>query len=228
MRRISGAESLVAVIGNADAMLLDFDGVIADSEPFFRRSWNMALEPWGLIIPEKDYWKYWSSLGEGLRGEMERRGLSSVDPELAERRQRQFYREFVESGMIPLFPGSVEFLETLDSGEGWAGRPYCIASNTPAELVRDILSAGGAPVPNIVGGEGLDKKPSPAIFLEAASRLDCSPRSTVVLEDSWKGVEAAERGGFISVLVMNRYNRDLEIESMFRVDGTGTLMEFIY
>ncbi|MFO8183769.1 MAG: HAD family phosphatase [Candidatus Aegiribacteria sp.] len=226
MTAASGSESLESVIRDAEAMLLDFDGVIADSEPFFRRSWNGALEPWGHSIPERDYWKFWSSLGQGLEGEIERRGLSSIDPELARRRQREIYLGFVERGMIPLFPGSVELLEALDSGAGWAGRPYCIASNTPAPLVRDILSAGGAPVPNIVGGEGLEKKPSPAIFLEAASRLGRSPRSTVVLEDSWKGIAAAEKGGFISVLVKNRYNRDLEIESMFRVDGTGTLMEF--
>lgn len=227
MRATAGSKSLEAVIDDADAMLLDFDGVIADSEPFFRRSWNRALEPWGHIIPEKDYWKFWSSLGEGLPGEIERRGLSSVDPELAARRQKEFYLEFVEDGMIPLFPGSVELLEALDSGVGWAGRPFCIASNTPAPLIRDILSARGAPVPNIVGGAGLEKKPSPAIFMEASSRIGCSPRSTVVLEDSWKGVAAAERGGFVSVLIMNRYNRDLEIESMFRVCGFGTLMEFI-
>lgn len=227
MSVMSGSESIGRVIMSADALLLDFDGVIADSEPFFRRSWNRALEPWGHSISEKDYWKFWSSLGEGLQGEMNRRKLSSVDPELARRRQREIYREFVERGMIPLFPGSVELLKALDSGTGWAGRPYCIASNTPAPLIKNILSAGGAHAPNIVGGEGLEKKPSPAIFLEAASRLGCSPRSTVVLEDSWKGIAAAGRGGFISVLVTNQYNRDLEIESMFQISGIGTLMEFI-
>lgn len=224
MKPNSASEGISRFLDRTEAMLLDFDGVIADSEPFFRISWNRALEPWGHSISEGDYWKYWTSMGEGLEGEIRRKGLTSVDPETAYRRQKSAYREIVESGSIPLFPGARRLLDSLAEGDRWGGRPFCIASNTPAETVRRILRNGGCTVPEVIGGEGLRKKPAPDIFLEAASRLGCSPGATMVLEDSWKGVSAADKGGFFTVLVLNRYNRDLGISSDFRIDGLEPLI----
>jgi beta-phosphoglucomutase-like phosphatase (HAD superfamily) len=57
--------------------------------------------------------------------------------------------------------------------------------------------------------------------------LDVSPPSTLVFEDSWKGVTAAERGGFISVLVLNRYNRGLDIKSEFVIDGIQAIYDLL-
>ncbi len=224
---VSGETDLCKVFDEAEAMLLDFDGVLADSEPVFRRSWNIALEPWGHSIPEREYWKYWSSLGHGLEGEMERKNLDSIDPELARQRQQRAYSDLVAGGGVPLFPRAVELIEYLAAGVGWRGRPYCIASNTPSEIVRSILRQGGARIPEVVGGEGMRKKPSPDIFISAAEKLGVSPERTLVLEDSWKGICAADTGGFIGILVLNPYNRDLEIESMYRVDGIREILDLL-
>ena len=43
---------------------------------------------------------------------------------------------------------------------------------------------------------GLPGKPDPAMFLEAARRLDVQPARGVVFEDATAGVEAGRRGGF--------------------------------
>ncbi|PKW15872.1 trehalose-phosphatase [Saccharopolyspora spinosa] len=43
---------------------------------------------------------------------------------------------------------------------------------------------------------GLPGKPDPAVFLEAARRLDTPPWASVVVEDGQAGVEAARTGGF--------------------------------
>jgi beta-phosphoglucomutase-like phosphatase (HAD superfamily) len=212
---------------NASSFLFDFDGVLADSEPFFRRSWNEALEPWGHSIPEEDYWKYWSSLGHGLEGEIERCGLEGVDVHLARERQRDSYESYVNRGMVPLFPDTVRLLELLSSRHHSTPKPFCIASNTPYRLVRKILISGGAPVPLIVGGDNLPIKPSPDIFLRAASLLGSSPSTTLVFEDSWKGVSAAESGGFASVLVLNRYNSSFEIRSSYVISGIQQLLDVI-
>ncbi len=209
------------------AFLFDFDGVLADSEPFFRKSWNIALEPWGHEVSEEDYWKYWSSLGEGLNGEIRRYGLEAIDVPLARQRQKDIYKDFVNDDKVPLFPQAARLLEILSSDEIASRRQFCIASNTPSGIIRKILLKGGAPVPLIVGGEKLKKKPSPDIFLRASSLLGVSPLSTLVFEDSWKGVTAAERGGFISVLVLNRYNRGLDIKSEFVIDGIQAILDLL-
>ncbi|MGM0627877.1 MAG: hypothetical protein ACQETZ_06940, partial [Candidatus Fermentibacterota bacterium] len=59
---------LTALLSGATHLILDFDGVVADSEPLFRRSWNHALSSVGHRVSEEDYWLHWSSLGEGLEG----------------------------------------------------------------------------------------------------------------------------------------------------------------
>ncbi len=209
------------------AFLFDFDGVLADSEPLFRRSWNIALQPWGHEISPEDYWKYWSSLGEGLEGEIRRYGLDSIDVPLARKRQKNIYEGFVSDGMVPLFPQSAMLLEMLSSERIASRWPFCIASNTPRKLIQKILIKGGAPVPMIVGGDNLEKKPSPDIFLRASSLLGIEPRSTLVFEDSQKGVTAAERGGFISVLVLNCYNRGLDISSEFVIDSIQSIFDLL-
>ncbi len=211
----------------ATSFLFDFDGVLADSEPLFRRSWNMALEPWCHEISSEDYWKYWSSLGEGLEGEIRRCGLKGIDIPLARKRRKEVYEGFVNDGMVPLFPRAAQLLEMLSLKKNSSWRPFCIASNTPCSLIRKILIKGGAPVPLIVGGDGLEKKPSPDIFLRASSLLAGCPSSTLVFEDSWKGIAAAERGGFISVLVLNSYNRGLEIRSEFVIDGIQPILDLL-
>jgi alpha,alpha-trehalase len=51
---------------------------------------------------------------------------------------------------------------------------------------------------------GLPGKPSPGIFLEAASRLGVEPSAAVVVEDALAGVEAARAGRFGGVIGVDR------------------------
>ncbi len=208
----------------AELLLFDFDGVLADSEPLYRRSWNEALEPWGHVIPEEDYWEHWSSRGEGLAGEIARKGLEGIDEGLAGRRQSEAYARLCREGRVPLFEGAAVLLRRLSGGSEPGCRPFCIASNTDSGLVRVVLEAGGAPVPPIVGGEGLPRKPAPDIFLEAAGRMGADPRSTLVLEDSLKGALAAGKGGFRCVLVRNGLNGGMDIPCEAEVDGTEGML----
>jgi len=216
-----------SVLRSSTSFLFDFDGVLADSEPFFRKSWNTALKPWGHSISEEDYWKYWSSLGEGLLGEIRRHGLSGIDIPRVKKRQKYFYERFVSDNMIPLFPEAKKLLEILSSNNNYPKHSFCIASNTSITLIRHILIAAAVPVPVIVGGDDLKRKPSPDIFLRASSILRCNPSSAIVFEDSWKGITAAKSGGFISVLVLNSYNRNLKIESDFVIDGIASLIDIL-
>lgn len=209
------------------AVLFDFDGVLADSEPFFRKSWNAALEPWGHSVSPEDYWLYWSSLGEGLEGEINRLDLKGIDVDQAVSSQRKIYEGYCRRGDIPLFPKVPELLAILASEEDTSSRPCCIASNTPSSLVRAILQPYITQMPYIVGGEGLRKKPAPDIFLLAASKLGASPSDTLVFEDSWKGIRAAEEGGFQSVLVFNSLNQGLDIKSRYAINGIGSILTLL-
>ena len=224
---MAGFDNLAEAWSNCGAVLFDFDGVLVDSEPFFRKSWNTALVPWNHSITPEDYWLYWSSLGEGLEGEIRRHDLKSVDADRATSSQRKIYEGYCRRGDIPLFPRVPELLARLSSGKEPSMLPFCIASNTPSWIVKEILQHFHAHVPVLVGGEGLRKKPAPDIFLLAASKLGVLPSETLVFEDSWKGIRAATEGGFQSVLVLNDLNRGLDIKSEYVINGIGSILEIL-
>lgn len=215
-------ERLSEIVRSCKYLVLDFDGVLADSEPLYRRSWNEALAGIGHSVDEEDYWLYWSSLGQGLEGELARTGLRVDGDEKARLRERQkgVYATLCGNGEVPMARGAGRLLRSLNEGRtgllGWA-----IASNTRSGLVRTVLNRAGMPVPGLlVGGEGLRRKPAPDIFLRAASLLEASPEECLVAEDSIKGIRAARAGGFPVLRVLNDQNRghsapaDAEVEDL--------------
>jgi beta-phosphoglucomutase-like phosphatase (HAD superfamily) len=58
---------------------------------------------------------------------------------------------------------------------------------------------------------GLAGKPDPALFLEAARRLEVAPARAVVVEDALAGVEAGRRGGFGLVAGVDRAGQAAEL-----------------
>ncbi len=206
-----------------DAVLFDFDGVLADSEPFYRSSWNQVLAQFGHSVSEKDYWKYWAYLGQGLKGEMERTGLVIDNISQARYRQKEIYSRFCLSGSIPLFSGAAEAVSMACKLKKCA-----IASNTESSLVRDIVSTEMKAVPPVVGGEGLRSKPAPDIFLRAAEVLEVKPEKCLVIEDALKGVKAAQSAGMPVILVRNGYNDCFEAPDIsLEINGIDTLRFFM-
>lgn len=204
--------NLEQLLRSSSAVLFDFDGVLADSEPYYRKSWNMVLSDFGHTVTEADYWKHWAFLGEGLEGEIKRSGLVIPSIEKAKAYQKAIYRDFCVTGHIPLFPGAPAVLRKVMLKKNCA-----IASNTASDLIRAITRREIRKMPPVVGGEGLRSKPAPDIFLRAAESLHVFPEECLVFEDAMKGIQAGNSAGMKVVLVRNRYNEGL--------DGTGAVCE---
>ena len=191
--------SLPSLWGSCGAVIFDFDGVLADSEPFYRNTWNDVLQP-AEPIPEEEYWYRWSFMGEAEQ-HLSEMGFSESQQRALKASQKKLYGKLCRAGAVPLFPESPALLEwVLDR------KPCIIASNTDSELVSEVLQRGGAPSPPIVGGEGMKHKPFPDIFLKASDLLGFPPEECLVVEDAWKGLRAAASGGFPAILVRNQRN----------------------
>jgi len=215
--------TLTELWNGADAVVFDFDGVLADSEPFYRMSWNSVLGQYGHAVSEKTYWKYWAFLGQGLAGEITRTGLSVPDLEAARLQQRELYAGYCKNGTVPLFPLAGKVLNTVS-----LLTKCVIASNTHSSVVRSILKSKVDTFPHIIGGEGLRSKPFPDIFLRASEFLSVEPSRCLVFEDAWKGVKAADEAGMPAVLVRNRYNAGFQAsEAACEIDGLNELYLFL-
>ena len=220
-----GTREVPQCVTRAKAFIFDFDGVLCDSEPVWRRTYNKALEPYGVSIPEEEYWEYWASKGEGLEGQLRRHGITGVDIAMVEARQRAYYKEAILRHEVRLYKETPELLaHLLDARKG---RPTIIASNSEAAVVEQLLRLGGAPVPPIVGSDGLRPKPAPDIFLAAARRLGVAPDEALVIEDAEKGIRAARAGGFPVLLVRNLQNRSLQLMADAEAASLGELLAWV-
>jgi beta-phosphoglucomutase-like phosphatase (HAD superfamily) len=87
-----------------------------------------------------------------------------------------------------------------------ATRPVAIASSSHAEVIAAAVTALGIRdvMRAIVSSDEVAAgKPSPDVYLLAASRLDVDPARCLVVEDSLNGVRAGKAAGMTVVLVPN-------------------------
>lgn len=218
-------------LGVIDAVVLDTDGVITDTARTHAAAWKRVFDELlrdqgrrtGTRLPpfdvETDYLRFVDgrSREDGARGFLDSRGI--VLPErgsesgseslesLLGRKNRYFLDEVREHG-VQAFPSTVALLRELrERGSG-------IAAVSASRNCGPVLCAAGVDVLVDVRVDGLDAerfglpgKPNPALFLEAARRLAVAPGRCALIEDAVVGIEAGRRGGFGSVIGVDRRGR---------------------
>ena len=202
-------DKLCSLLERCPCVVFDFDGLLADSEPFHYRAYNEVFEQYGHTLDQEEYWVEWTSKGKGIAGEIERHNLNlGVDP--LEMRQQKFevYSRFCESGDIKLFPEALSLAKSLGSTHRLA-----IASGSWTKDIRSILKNSGAlsHFPVILGKESAPReKPHPDIFLKAAEVLQHPPEACLVMEDALKGLNAATGAGMPCLIIKNRLNQNID------------------
>lgn len=202
---------LHSLLTHRKAAILDFDGLLADSEPYHYRAYNEVFERYGHTLNQEEYWVEWTSKGKGIAGEIERHNLK-LDVEPVDLRNQKFevYSRFCQSGEIKLFPLAQSMAESLSVTQKLA-----IASGSWTKDIRAILKNAGALnlFPVILGKESATReKPHPDIFLNAAERLGCTPSECFVLEDALKGLNAAREAGIPCIILRNPLNRNINFD----------------
>ena len=204
---------LYTLINNAKAAILDFDGLLADSEPYHYKAYNEVFERYGHTLDKDEYWIEWTSKGKGIAGEIERHNLKlSIDPIELPKQKFEIYSRFCQSGDIKLFPEAIRLVNRLSKNYKIA-----IASGSWANDIQHILRNGNALdlVPFILGKESAKReKPFPDIFLNAANKLGYDPKECFVVEDALKGLNAANEAGIPCIILRNELNRNIEFKSV--------------
>jgi beta-phosphoglucomutase len=194
-----------------EAIIFDFDGVIADSERLHLRAFQEVLAPLGLSLPEEVY--YADYLGYDDAGVFRKyasdQGLewdqAMRDRLLAAKGER--FEALTVSGEM-LFPGAASFIR-----EAAEAVPLAIASGALTHEIEEILGRAGLRecFRAIVGADQTERsKPSPDPYLEAFDRLRRSgraiePSRTVAIEDSHWGLVSAATAKLRVVAVSTSY-----------------------
>lgn len=199
---------LRSLLDNSKSAILDFDGLVADSEPFHFRAYNEVFERYGHTLNKEEYWVEWTSKGKGIAGEIKRHDLK-LNVDTVELRQQKFevYSQFCQSGDIKLFPFAQSMAESLS-----AHHKLAIASGSWIKDIRNILKNADSLnlFPIILGKESAPReKPHPDIFLKAAEKLGCAASECFVVEDALKGLNAAKEAGMPCIILRNPLNRNI-------------------
>jgi HAD superfamily hydrolase (TIGR01509 family) len=173
---------------SARVIIFDFDGVLVDSERFHYQSYNAVFQKYGHTINQTEYAKYWTSLGLGPRGEIERYRLN-IDPLAIRREKRPIFSELCRNGTIRFFPEARELVDRLTR----AKKTLAIASGTMRVDIEAILENEGIRdrFASVVGSDTAALKPDPESFLHVLREVNAKPSDAVIVEDAEKGVGAA-------------------------------------
>jgi beta-phosphoglucomutase len=195
-----------------DALLFDFDGVLADTEPVHHRAWNQTLEPLGIQID----WDFYQRNFVGVADEValcERLKLKDHG-ELVPRKQALFRQMLAEAH--PFLPETVRILEELRGVYKLA----VVSSSYRSELEPPLVRAGMREYFQLlITGEDVQNfKPSPEPYLLAAQRLGA--RRPLVIEDSEAGVASGRAAGF-EVLRVSAVGKVAEEVRSYLAGGKG-------
>lgn len=190
----------------ADAVLLDLDGLLIDSEPAAYDAARAILGEEGVLLHRDEFSAQVGRSTRELYTEfVDRFALRASVEDLLQRRDARLARFY--SAPAPM-PGAIRFVRTLAA----RGVVVGVASSSDVSLVDRAVDALGLrdDVAVVVGWGDPDvaaPKPSPDLFLVALGRLGVSAAAAVGVEDSPTGAMASMAAGLTTVVVPNEWTR---------------------
>ncbi|MFD5986529.1 HAD-IA family hydrolase [Streptomyces cyaneofuscatus] len=174
------------------AVLLDMDGTLVDTEPLWLDAAREVAAAHGHTLTDEE--------GAGVLG----RTCADTAAYLATLSSRAAADQALESDLedtfltavekgVRLRPGARDLLDRLADED----IPAALVSASPRRVVDAVLKTLGAEVfrTTVADGETDRSKPHPDPYVEAAARLDLPPGACLVVEDSPTGIAAAEAAG---------------------------------
>ncbi|AXK32225.1 HAD family phosphatase [Streptomyces armeniacus] len=182
----------VAEESGLQAVLLDMDGTLVDTEGFW---WDAEVEVFAGLGHELDEaWRHVVVGGPMTRSAGFLISATTADITLDELTVllNAAFVERLERG-VPLMPGARRLLTELAAHD----MPVALVSASHRTVIdRMLLSLGPEHFDFTLAGDELTRtKPHPDPYLTAAARLGADPARCAVLEDTVTGVASAEAAG---------------------------------
>ena len=194
------------------AIVFDFDGVLANSEPLHFQAFRDVLADEGIDLSERDY--YARYLGFDDAGSFEAiaadRGVTWSGADTARLiAKKAALMERLERDISVLFPGAADIIRAAA-----ARMPIGIASGALGPEIRRVLDRERLTAcftAIVAAGDTPASKPAPDPYLRAVALLNeatsagVQPHECAAVEDSRWGIESARNAGLWTVGVAQTY-----------------------
>ena len=200
------------------AIIFDFDGVIADAEPFHLKAFQMVLSEEGFNLSDKDYYdKYLAPDDKTCLAMVLRDNSINFDRVVIDSltlRKSRYYDKFIRENFV-IFPGVVDFIKN-------AYGKYALAIGSGAlrheiEFILECAEIRKEFEIMVCADDVENCKPNPEVFMKALERINkhdstksriIYPYECLVIEDSIAGIKAAHDAGMKCLAVTNSYSAD--------------------
>jgi mannitol-1-/sugar-/sorbitol-6-/2-deoxyglucose-6-phosphatase len=187
----------------AEAVVLDMDGLLIDTEPVWRAAQSAVFAGLGIVLTEADLidstgqpveelvpiWRQRAPAGDGAS--------SLTDAEIADRiTDRVIAHVEAEGQPMPGVTAAIALFERC-------GLRLAIASSSPLRLIDAVCDRLGLAriAVRCSARDEVRGKPAPDVYLTAARRLGVAAAGCLALEDSPNGIAAARSAGMRCVAV---------------------------
>jgi beta-phosphoglucomutase len=216
--------SFATLLREVDAVLFDFDGVIADTERYQAESYAHLLVGHGINFSVDDFKPYVGKSETQIYQMFKRRyGVALDTPENRKKRMDYAIEAMITGGLQPYpFVGVVlAYLERL-------GHSSFIVSSNNAPTIRKLLSNWSLDgrfegvYTTFDFGSTITKD---RLIAMAPQLVGHGPGNLVIFEDSKASIEAARQIGMHTVGVINSMNTGTNIDADFIIDAASYLGE---
>lgn len=198
------------------AVVFDFDGVLANSEPLHLRAYQSVLSRQGIALSAQEYYELYVGYDDEtvFQAIARDRAIPAADSWVEDliRGKTSTVQELLARNS-PLFPGAPASVRALA-----ARVPVAVCSGAMRHEIVQVLEAGGlidAFTAIVAAGETPRGKPAPDPYrravelIEAAAGTAIEPSRVVAVEDTVQGLASARAAGLRPVAVTTTFRPEV-------------------
>ena len=186
------------------AILWDNDGVLVDTEKLFFAATRHVLSTVGFDLTEELFIEFSLIKGNGLRDYMEQNGYETSNFEDLRKIRNEKYSVLLEKESR-LIPGVKETLASLYGD-------YTMGIVTSSKKVHFDIIHQHTDIRHffdfvLTREDYKNSKPDPEPYLKGLQKLGISPEECIVIEDSARGLKAANQADLFCLMIPNELSR---------------------
>ena len=190
-----------------EAVMLDYNGVVADTDAHDIKAVNFACDNLGIPTPD-DYQRYFGgrTLREGFATYV--KSLSNADESISDEKITELMR--LKLSLDSQYPENIiPYRNTLAFIENLSGFKVALVTGARKALIDMALPKLGLVgyFDAVITAEDYEEgKPSPEAYLKAIALLGVNPAQTVGIEDHPLGIRALKSAGAYSIAVTQTHS----------------------
>ncbi len=198
-------------LSRVQAVLLDMDGTLVDSDEAVERAWVTWATEYRVDMGSAPLIAH----GIPALGNVRRLRPDLSEAEVAAAARRQLELQYDDVADVIAARGAAELLGELDR----LGLPWAVVTSADPPLARVRLAAAGIrPALLVTSDDVRAGKPDPEGYLLAAGQLGADPGRCLVVEDAEAGVRAGRAAGAM-VAGLKGVPADIQIADLYQLSA---------